>query len=217
LTLKPISPGRGANPSSHRPSTARRARGPLWDGTHDLRFKAFPIRQRGRYDATGNAYSSLYLWEHAQALRNFVIGDQLRSVVDSFARPRIETFIPIDVLTADPRRATRVRSGWREEAAIGPDTDLTTLHARERDRGTSLGNAIFAPVVAIDVRSWRLVRFTLSTDEPAQRERGTLYEVPACVSTGTRRRAGERDLMRESGLRRSLAESAWTLDRLASK
>ena len=111
-----------------------------------------------------------------------------------------------NTLTADLRRATRVRSGWREEAAIEPDTDLTTLHARERDRSTSLGNAIFfAHVVAIDVRSWRLVSAGFSMKS---------LHVSA---PGLSRRGGERDLMRESGLRRSLAESAWTLDRLASK
>jgi hypothetical protein len=39
--------------------TRARERGPLWDKTPELYFKGFLLRERGRYGAIANNYSSL--------------------------------------------------------------------------------------------------------------------------------------------------------------
>lgn len=46
-------------------------RGPLWDDTEGLGFKAFVVRERGRYGATANVYSAVYLWLDAEQTADF--------------------------------------------------------------------------------------------------------------------------------------------------
>src|SRR5579863_3967819 len=67
------------------------ARGPLWDAIPKLYFKAFLLRERGRFGAIANEYSSLYLWREDEGFRNFLVDGRYRVVTDSFGRAAIET------------------------------------------------------------------------------------------------------------------------------
>jgi hypothetical protein len=158
-------------------------RGPDWDRHPNLAFKAFLLRERGRYGAEASAYSSLYLWQDAVGLGAFVTDDWFRFVTDSFGRPRIETWIPFDVRIG---RAMPVRSAWREEVAILPDADLPRIAARERERNQALAARpdIRASVVALDVANWRVARFALSAEVPAAREDAVVYEVAYLATPG---------------------------------
>jgi len=48
-----------------------RQRGPLSDAVPELCFKAFFMRERGRFGAAASNYSSLYLWLAGQRLSGF--------------------------------------------------------------------------------------------------------------------------------------------------
>ena len=68
-----------------------KSRGHLFDAIPELYFKAFLLRERGRFGANQNEYSSLYLWRKDEGLRDFLVDGRTKSVTDSFGRPQIET------------------------------------------------------------------------------------------------------------------------------
>ncbi|WP_432731425.1 DUF4865 family protein [Variovorax sp. W6] len=153
-------------------------RGPLWDDTEGLAFKAFVSRERGRHGAAGHVYASVYLWLDASAATRFLMGDRFQAVIDSFGRPRVETWLPLDARagTDHARKAT-----WllREERALDAGADRAALHAAEveANRQRAAGAGIVAVWTALDLDAWRLVRFTLSAHEPGTTDGSTLYEV----------------------------------------
>ena len=115
--LRPsIRPSRNS-PHDHRPlcpSAAGRlrhqiirsragARGHLFDAIPELYFKAFLLRERGRFGAIASEYSSLYLWRADQGFRDFLVDGRTRSVTDSFGRPQVETRFVLDALKGEGR------------------------------------------------------------------------------------------------------------------
>src|ERR1700740_2243492 len=105
-----------------------KARGHLFDGIPELYFKGFLLRERGRFGAIANEYSSLYLWRKDEGFRDFLVGGRTKSVTDSFGRPRIETRFALDALKGDGRQA---RFLYKQEQDIPADADLTTAFAEE--------------------------------------------------------------------------------------
>jgi hypothetical protein len=75
-------------------------RGPLWDATEGLGFKAFVARERGRYGATANVYSAVYLWLDVEQTADFFMGSRFQNVIDDFGRPDVETWLPLDARVA---------------------------------------------------------------------------------------------------------------------
>lgn len=153
-------------------------RGPLWEDTEGLAFKAFVSRERGRHGATGHVYASVYLWLDASAAVRFLMGERFQSVIDSFGRPRVETWLPLDA-RAGTGRAQRASWLLREEHALDAGADRAALHAAEvkasRQRA-ELPDTV-AVWTALDLDAWRLVRFTLSAHAPEASDGGTVYEV----------------------------------------
>ena len=66
--------------------------GPLWDHAEGLLFKAFIAQEHG-----GNVYSSVYLWADPLQAADFLLGERFQKVLDSFGRPHIESWLPLDV------------------------------------------------------------------------------------------------------------------------
>jgi hypothetical protein len=151
-------------------------RGPLWDNTEGLAFKAFVARVSGEYGATSNAYSSAYLWLDAAAASDFAMGQRFQSVIDSFGRPRIETWLPID---ARKGPATRALALYREDIDLNASADRVAVRAREVERNAVLAGQAdtLAVATALDPWDWRLVRLTLSADVPDAKRPGTAYQV----------------------------------------
>jgi Domain of unknown function (DUF4865) len=151
-------------------------RGPMWDRTKGLAFKGFVARERGQYGATGNAYSSVYLWLDASAAADFIMDERFQSVTDSFGRPRIETWLPLD---ARKGPATQARALYREDLDLGEAVDRAALRVAETERNGALAAQAdtLAVVTALDPWAWRLVRFTLSSGLPDPSRPGTAYQV----------------------------------------
>jgi hypothetical protein len=55
-------------------------RGHLFDAIPELYFKAFLLRERGRFGAIASEYSSLYLWRKSEGFRNFLVEGRYKSV-----------------------------------------------------------------------------------------------------------------------------------------
>lgn len=151
-------------------------RGPLWDDAEGLVLKAFVATERGRHGAESNVYASVYLWADSAALARFLADGRFSSVIDSFGRPAIETWLPIQ---AHRGPAQSARTLYREEYEIAPSSkgipDAIADIAPARDivrRADTL-----ATWTVLEPTTWRLIRFTLSADEPDPRHAGKHYEV----------------------------------------
>jgi hypothetical protein len=152
------------------------ARGHLFDAIPELYFKAFLLRERGRFGAIANEYSSLYLWRADQGFRDFLVDGRTKSVTDSFGRPQIETRFALDALKGEGREA---RFLYRQEQDIPLDGDLTSLFAEEiaRNRESARKAGVFAAAVGVDAQRWKFTRVVVSEKEPSGHEQGNAYQV----------------------------------------
>lgn len=152
------------------------ARGPQWDATPELHFKAFLLREEGRFGAIASSYSSLYLWRRAEAFTDFVTSDGFKVVTGSFGRPAIETRA---VLDARKGAAREVRFAYKEELDIALDADLPAVAAAEvqRNREAAAQPGIVAAAVGLDVLNWRVTRLRLSEHAPTAQSSGIVYQI----------------------------------------
>jgi len=151
-----------------------KARGHLFDAIPELYFKAFLLREHGRFGAIQNEYSSLYLWRKDEGFRNFLVDGRTRSVTDRFGRPQIETRF---VLDAHKGSGEVARFLYKQEQDIADDTDLTSAFAAEIERNREVAgqDGIFVAAVGVDAQSWKFTRVLLSEQELSGR--GTAYQV----------------------------------------
>ncbi|HEX3504595.1 MAG TPA: DUF4865 family protein [Xanthobacteraceae bacterium] len=151
-------------------------RGQLWDAIPELYFKAFLLRERGRFGAFQNEYSSLYLWRKDEGFRDFLLDGRTKSVTDSFGRPAIETRFVLDAHKGEGREA---RFLTKQEQNIPIDTDLTSAFAEEiaLNRAAAREAGVLASAVGVDAQNWRFTRVLLSEKEPTGREQGRAYQV----------------------------------------
>jgi len=141
-------------------------RGPDWDAFPGLIFKGFLIRERGKHGAASNAYSSLYLWNDAEAAAKMITGERFQAVIDAFGRPNVESFL---VLAASFGPARSARFVQRSDEFAAADLDLAALKESELRNAQRRvqDEAAFAAITALDVTGWRLARFVLSAAQPS--------------------------------------------------
>jgi len=151
-------------------------RGAVWDTVPELYFKAFLLREAGRFGAIANNFSSVYLWQHDKAFRDWLVRGGYRIVTDVIGRAEIETFFTLDAFRG---KAGEARFLYRDDVAIPLDADLTDAFAREsalaRERATE-PDAVSA-IVGLDPRNWKFVRVLLSAAEPDASARGVAYQI----------------------------------------
>lgn len=149
-------------------------RGPLWDAKPELYFKGFLLRESGHFGAATSSYSSLYLWRHDEAFRDFLVNGGYRIVVDMFGRARIETRVALDARKGAGRDA---RFAYRQDVAISPDADLAAAMTGEIERNADLSAraGIVAAVIGLDAEKWVFTRVLLSENE--QTDAGACYQI----------------------------------------
>jgi Domain of unknown function (DUF4865) len=143
-----------------------KSRGHLFDAIPELYFKGFLLRERGRFGAIQNEYSSLYLWRKDEGFRDFLVGGRYKSVTDSFGRAQIETRFALDAQRGNGREA---RFAYKETLDIPHDSDLTTAFAQEIERNGEIARqeGTIASAVGVDVQSWKFTRILVSEREPS--------------------------------------------------
>jgi hypothetical protein len=153
-----------------------KSRGHLFDAIGELHFKAFLLRERGRYGAIQNEYSSLYLWRKDEAFRDFLVDGRTKSVTDSFGRPQIETRFVLDALKGSGEVA---RFLYKQELAIAHDADLTSAFAEEiaGNHEAARKAGVVAAAVGVDVQNWKFTRVLLSEHEPSGAKGEEAYQV----------------------------------------
>ena len=156
--------------------TLTRERGPIWDVRPELYFKAFLLREAGRFGAIANNFSSLYLWPHDKAFRDWLVRGGYKIVTDPFGRAEIETFFALDAFRG---KAGEARFLYRDDIAIALDADLTDAFASEigRAREDATQPDVVAAIVGLDPRNWKFVRVLMSEAEPDASARGIAYQI----------------------------------------
>lgn len=149
-------------------------RGHLWDAVPELYFKCFLLRESGRFGATANSYSSLYLWRRDEAFRNFLVEGGYKIVVDLFGRASIETRFALDARKGSGRQASLA---YRQDAKIELDSSLEATFAREieHNREAAARAGVAAAVVGVDALNWTITRIVLSDGEQA--DAGAGYQI----------------------------------------
>jgi Domain of unknown function (DUF4865) len=140
-----------------------RDRGSAFDAFGGLLFKAFLITDRAR-GATANRYAPFYLWHDTTGTNEFLFGDGFAALQQSFGRPLIEHWTPLEVRMADAGTDLQPRSATREDISIHDDDALPAVRDRERDwleRCASDTSRLYAATVALDPYRWQTVRFAL--------------------------------------------------------
>jgi Domain of unknown function (DUF4865) len=153
-----------------------RERGPQWDKMPELYFKGFLVRERGRFGAIANSYSSLYLWRQDEAFRDFVMSGKYNIVTDTFGRAEIQTTFALDARRGQSQAA---RFAYKETIDIPLDADLPQACKVEVERNREIAGrpGVVVAAVGVDTQNWRFVRVMVSEDAPTGKEAGTSYEV----------------------------------------
>jgi hypothetical protein len=151
-------------------------RGLIWDTRPELYFKAFLLREKGRFGAIANNFSSLYLWRQDDAFRDWLVSGGYRIVTDLFGRAEIETRLALDARKGPGHEARFV---YTEDLDIPLDADLTAALAREieRNRQIAAQAGTIAAAVGVDTRNWKFTRILLSTKEPNGNENTVAYQI----------------------------------------
>nr|WP_225927056.1 DUF4865 family protein [Pseudomonas sp. SWRI 103] len=107
---------------------------------------------------------------------DFLLGQRFQKVLDSFGRPHIESWLPLDLHRGPAQGALSL---YREEWALEPDADRAEVLAKEKRRNQQVADCsdTFAVLLALDVQAWRLVRFTLSAKALDVEHSGTGFQV----------------------------------------
>jgi hypothetical protein len=156
--------------------TLTRERAPVWDARPELYFKAFLLREAGRFGAIANHFSSLYLWRHDEAYRDWLVSGGYKIVTNPFGRAGIETRFALD---ARKGVAHEARFATTEDLDIPLDADLTAAFAREIERNREIAEHTdtVAAAVGVDTQNWRFTRVLIGANEPNGNENTVAYPV----------------------------------------
>ncbi|MEL7938763.1 DUF4865 family protein [Pseudomonas delhiensis] len=177
-------------PAEHDMGTIRQraaSKGPHWDAWPGLACKAFVLQEKGRHGAEGNLYASVYLWQEPAAAAAFLASEAFQGVIDSFGRPAVETWLPLDARRG-PAFDRPARSLYREELPLS-DRGAAAL----RDGALAAGEAllgredVLAAWVVADLQRWTLLRFSLSAEALEARAGSLGYEVLYLARPGLER------------------------------
>lgn len=143
-------------------------RGKRWDDAPDLHFKAFLLRERGKYEATDTV-----MWRHAQAFREFLTKGHYRNVTDSFGRAGIRS-CRID---ARKGRAKTARFAYVQETELSADCNVDVLLERQIQCNREQADRadVVAAVDSLDALNRKVARLLLSEFEPDEQTAGMAH------------------------------------------
>ncbi|MEZ0054150.1 hypothetical protein ABIA30_005190 [Mycobacterium sp. MAA66] len=156
-----------------------------WDSVPGMYFKAFLIREKGRYGAAWNGFSSLYLWDNEDWFGNFLVPDPavfahnwfgINNVVKRFGRPQIATSTVLDARKGPGENA---RFAYIEHRDIHPDADIAATSRDEiaNNQAAAAAPGTVATVAAINPNTWRFTRILLSENAPTGAGAAAIYQI----------------------------------------
>jgi hypothetical protein len=151
--------------------------GHILDHFPGLGLKAYLIRDRADGSII-NQYAPFYLWNDSVGMNRFLWGgDGFGHICSDFGRPEVRHWAGVGCLPG-PDRGGPVHSATRRTELLPPEIDPQALVAEavaELEKGAS-ESGVHTTALAVDPRTWELVRFTLWTAEPPE-DAGTRYQV----------------------------------------
>ena len=164
-------------PDDHDMRTIRNRvaeRGHLFDKLEGLFEKAFLISEKGVAGASKNSYAPFYLWNHDEAIGNFLVSDKFKAVSEAFGRPSIKTWLPLYVSTG-PAKLDKPTFATKETITIPPESDLEEMRRIEYKvhRQWAEDPANHSGFIGLDAEAWQIVRFALWTRPPENPSDGT--------------------------------------------
>ncbi|WP_052849960.1 DUF4865 family protein [Streptomyces avicenniae] len=173
------------------------AGGHALDDRAGLALKAYGIRERGIDGSPVNQYAPFYLWNDTGAMARFLFGGGgFQNIVRDFGRPAVHQWTGI-ACHAGPARAAFPKAASRRLTSLPADPDtgadglgLSTAVEREVEElhGIARRDDVHTVALALDPRSWQLMRFVLWEDTVAADEAATeRYEVLHLSAPGAAR------------------------------
>jgi uncharacterized protein DUF4865 len=146
-------------------------RGHALDDFPGLGVKAYLIRE----GAPVNQYAPFYLWNSVAGMNRFLWGGGgFQGIVADFGRPAVRHWAGV-AFEVGPARASVPRAATRRTERLSDDEDPALAVERALAELRSDVPGMHSTALAVDPRSWELVRFTLWADVASGP--GTHYEV----------------------------------------
>lgn len=152
-------------------------RGPGWDATPGLAFKAFVARERGQHGAIANLYGGIYLWRDADAAARLLTGDPFMVVTDTFGRPRVDTGLALAARTGPSTAQALALYRHVETLDVNAAIPAARAAAIARHEAAADRADTVAAWVVLDPSAWQLVWITLSAAAPDPARGGEVYQV----------------------------------------
>ncbi|GHG46827.1 DUF4865 family protein [Streptomyces griseocarneus] len=147
-------------------------RGHALDEREGLGLKAYAIRERGVDGSPVNQYAPFYLWEHAGAMGEFLVGGGgFQGIVADFGRPVVQHWAGI-ACEAGPARPEAPRAASRLLTPVPATADpaAAVAGALAGLRATARSAAVHTAALAFDPHHWQLLRFVLWADAVPESE-----------------------------------------------
>jgi hypothetical protein len=153
-------------------------RGHLTDALPGLLFKAYLSADKDNHKGDGgdNLYAPFYLWQHPDAMHDFLTGPGFASVSQAFGWPTVRTWTLWHAHRSDA--VGEARFATRSIVAIAPHTPLARLREQEVAASqAALEAGALATLAGFEPVGWSLVRFRLWRERPVDAEGCQVYEV----------------------------------------
>lgn len=146
-----------------------RTRGHALDNRAGLWFKAYCIREVSVYASMHNQYAPFYVWHDAAAAAAFLWGGGgFAGIVRDFARPRVDTWLPVAVAEGQaPHPAVKVAQ--LRTVTLSRADDLTAHAERlcERVEASAREPGVHLACAGMDPARWRSVELTTRATDHA--------------------------------------------------
>lgn len=153
-------------------------RGHLMDVYPGLLFKAYLSADKGngRGSTPDNLYAPFYLWQHADAMHDFLASPGFAGLAQAFGWPAVQTWTLWHAHQGTS--VDQARFATRSIASIAPHAALASLREQEGVAArAALDAGALAVLVGFEPGNWSIVRLCLWRDQPAGVPGQQEYEV----------------------------------------
>lgn len=148
-------------------------RSPFFDKLEGLYEKAFLISEKSTTSESQNCYAPFYVWNDAESMKNFLLGEKFGAVTEAFGRPAVRSWLPI-AFASGRAKLQKPRFATREITRLSTEVNLAKLRISEsklhRQWIERPDNQ--SAFIGIDPTSWEIVRLALWRDLPENLDAG---------------------------------------------
>lgn len=133
-----------------------RERSKQFQGLAGMKHKSYLLNEDDRI------YAPFYIWSDVAQARQFLFDDLFRGVVRSFHRPRVRTWMVLDIANGQSR--AQPTFAIREADVIPAEENLEKLFKAEKEAQTRLAaenKQLSFHALALDAERWEILRYSL--------------------------------------------------------